>query len=144
MAASVKHGTFKLDASSWTRLKRINASRNLSTSITSTKDISNPEPKFNSSKYPGFGSSRIRRPTSNWIDFKAFSYSDYPVQNVSPNTENSTIVRVTRYCNCSTYGFGCPYYAILNGGAPGSTFINIVTGGAPNDVMVCFIDGGRI
>ena len=101
MASNIQRGTVKLDASDWIRLKRIGGTRGIETVISTNKDIINPQPKstalvnINSLAYPGFGTSRIRRPASNWIDYKAFSAADYPTENGQNN------YTVTRLCNCA-------------------------------------------
>lgn len=108
MASNIQRGTVKLDASDWTRLKRIGGTRGIETVISTNKDIINPQPKStalvntNSLAYPGFGTSRIRRPTSNWIDYKAFNSADYPTQ----SSLNETVtVTINKLCVCATSSY---------------------------------------
>jgi len=109
MASNIQRGTVKLDASDWTRLKRIGGTRGIETVISTNKDITNPQPKStalvntNSLAYPGFGTSRIRRPASNWIDYKAFNSSDYPIQSNRDN--NAVTVTINRLCVCATSSY---------------------------------------
>jgi hypothetical protein len=105
MASNIQRGTVKLDASDWTRLKRIGGTRGIETVISTNKDITNPQPtstalvNTNSLAYPGFGTSRIRRPASNWIAYKAFNSSDYPTQS---SLNNTVTVTINKLCECTT------------------------------------------
>jgi hypothetical protein len=71
------------DTSIWTRLKRIKGTANLPNVLQNKTDITNPPVSLpnaviNGQRIAEFGTSRIRRPTSNWISFKAFSASYIP------------------------------------------------------------------
>lgn len=108
MASNIQRGTVKLDASDWIRLKRIGGTRGIETVISTNKDIINPQPtstalvNTNSLAYPGFGTSRIRRPASNWIDYKAFNSADYPTQ----SSLNETVtVTINKLCVCATSSY---------------------------------------
>ena len=109
MASNIQRGTVKLDASDWTRLKRIRGTRGIDPAIPNNKDIINPQPtstalvNTNSLAYPGFGTSRIRRPASNWIAYKAFNSADYPTQSNRDN--NAVTVTINRLCLCATSSY---------------------------------------
>jgi len=108
MASNIQRGTVKLDASDWTRLKRIGGTRGIDPAIPNNKDITNPQPtstalvNTNSLAYPGFGTSRIRRPASNWIAYKAFSSADYPTQS---SLNNTVTVTINKLCECRTSSY---------------------------------------
>jgi hypothetical protein len=68
------------DASNWTRLKRIRGTGALPTVLENKTDVTNPPARvpnavINGQRINEFGTSRTRRSTSTWTDFKAFSAS---------------------------------------------------------------------
>jgi hypothetical protein len=134
-----------LSAADWTRLKRLRGARgnaeNYSSGIsvegvlTTNKDINpTPFPQIPYSRpiqvYRSVGTSKIRRPASDWTAYKASQVADYPTPSgqIINGFESGTAQIMTRLCSCSnnileTKVAGCikcQYDPIENG--PKSTF----------------------
>jgi hypothetical protein len=86
MASNVQRGTLKMDAGDWIRLKRLGGARYMYSNNTPvSKEITNPDPRLETREggrrvYTEFGTSRIRRPASNYTDYKASQVADYVLQ----------------------------------------------------------------
>jgi len=87
------------DASTWTRLKRIKGTGSLASVLENKTDITNPPASvpnavINGQRITEFGTSRIRRPTSTWTNYKAFSASYIAPVAVTLNSMTSNIGRL--------------------------------------------------
>ena len=98
-----------LSAADWTRLKRLNGAKNYKdVNLDTNKDINPPtHPQLPHGLpihvYRVGGSSKIRRPASDWIAYRASQTADYPTPSgrVVPFVEPGTVQVMTRLCNCS-------------------------------------------
>lgn len=105
MASNVQAGTRGLSAGDWVRLKRLRGSREYRND--STVDVVNPSPTLLETTkgarrvFTEFGTSKIRRPASFWVDYRASQTADYVLegQNTCPNGRTLTAYKV---CDCST------------------------------------------
>jgi hypothetical protein len=105
MASNVSAGTRGLSAGDWVRLKRLHGARNYQTD--KIVDTTNPPPRLLETTqgarrvYTEFGTSKIRRPASSWVDYVASQKADYVLekQNTCPNGRTLTAHKV---CDCST------------------------------------------
>ena len=92
-----------MDASDWIRLKRLQGSRNFEAD--KPNDITNPDPrsevKTGRRVYTEFGTSRIRRTASSWIDYKAAQTADYVLESTN-NTLVAKNLTINRVCRCGT------------------------------------------
>ena len=91
MASNIQRGTRGLSAGDWIRLQRLRGSQNFQTD--KPDDITNPpphsEPESGRSVYTEFGTSKIRRPASNWTEYKAAQTADYVLEStVACSTNN--------------------------------------------------------
>jgi hypothetical protein len=104
MASNIQRGTRGLSAGDWIRLKRLKGSRNFEADKPS--DITNPDPrsevKSGRSVYTEFGTSKIRRPASNYTDYIASQTVDYILESPSGSCGVSKNLTVNRICNCDT------------------------------------------
>ncbi|NDB81943.1 MAG: hypothetical protein EB127_04265 [Alphaproteobacteria bacterium] len=115
MASNFQRGTVKLDASDWTRIKKLNGARGnmyvvygpvspapppLLTGITNPATL--PNAVIDSRRITEFGTSKIRRPASIYTDYLASQTVDYPTQTTLNNTVTVTI---NRLCNCTTSSY---------------------------------------
>jgi len=114
MASNIQRGTVKLDASDWTRLKKLNGARGnmfvlygpvspapppLLTGITNPPtDPCGPI----LSTCQGYGTSKIRRPASIYTDYVASQIVDYPTQT---SLNNTVTVTINKSCNCATSSY---------------------------------------
>jgi hypothetical protein len=85
MASNIQRGPRRMDAGDWIRLKRLGGAKNYQTD--KPHDITNPDPRLETRDgarhvYTEFGTSKTRRPASNWIDFKASQTADYVLESV--------------------------------------------------------------
>lgn len=94
MASNIQRGPRRMDAGDWIRLKRLNGARGnmyvvygpVSPAPTPLlTGITNPEPRLETRDgarhvYTEFGTSKIRRPASNYTDFKASQTADYVLE----------------------------------------------------------------
>jgi hypothetical protein len=98
-----------LSAADWTRLKRLNGAKNYKdVNLDTNKDINPPtQPQLPYGLpihvYRVGGSSKIRRPASDWIAYRASQTADYPTPSgrVVSEVEPGTVQVMTRLCNCS-------------------------------------------
>jgi hypothetical protein len=107
MASNVQRGTLKMDAGDWIRLKRLGGARYMYSNNTPvSKDVINPPPRLETRQgarhvYTEFGTSRIRRPASNYIDYTASQVADYIVQSSTGTCGVGQSLTATRVCSCS-------------------------------------------
>lgn len=98
-----------LSAADWTRLKRLNGAKNYQTvNLDTNKDVNpTPFPQVPYGRpiqvYRTVGTSKIRRPASDWIAYRASQTADYPTPSgrVVPFVQPGTVQVMTRLCNCS-------------------------------------------
>jgi hypothetical protein len=120
--SNAQQGTRGLSAGDWVRLQRLRGARangysNASTSgvlsRTSTsfnKDVSHPathqvsihtvNPAIN--VFPVVGTSKIRRPASNWTDYVASQHADFVLSSQNALHATSIKNRLTKLCSCTT------------------------------------------
>lgn len=101
MASNIQRGTRGLSAGDWVRLQRLRGGRNFEAD--KNGDIINPpaqsEPASGRRVYTEFGTSKIRRPASNWTDYIAAQTADYVLE----STNDTLIARdltIARVCSC--------------------------------------------
>ena len=117
--SNAQQGTRGLSAGDWIRLTRLRGARangysNSSTSgvLTSTSTIYNKDivpPQFRQQYYVGgpinvfstTGTSKIRRPASNWTDYIASQTADYVLTSQASTTSPSVTNTATRLCSCT-------------------------------------------
>jgi hypothetical protein len=85
MASNIQRGPRRMDAGDWIRLKRLGGAKYYQTD--KPNDIINPPPRLETRDgarhvYTEFGTSKIRRPASNYTDFKASQTADYILESV--------------------------------------------------------------
>lgn len=120
--SNLQRGTRGMSASDWIRMKRLQGARsngysNLSTSgvLTSTssifnKDVSPPQSsqiEVNNINgaikvFPVVGTSKIRRPASNWTDYVASQTADYLTYSQGAVDTTSVVRKQTKLCSCTT------------------------------------------
>ena len=112
MASNVQRGPNRMDASDWTRIKKLNGARGNMLYVSGTpspaprptpyKDVVNPPPitQLGVGKYTEFGISKIRRPASNYTDYIASQTVDYVLQ--SKATTCASTLTINRICTCGT------------------------------------------
>lgn len=94
-----------LSAGDWVRLRRLNGARNYkSVNLNTNKDINptvHPQLPYHLPihSFKVVGTSKIRRPVSNWIDYKASQTADYILS--SATTNSSTLLKSVRVCDCA-------------------------------------------
>ena len=103
MASNIQRGTRGLSAGDWIRLQRLRGAQNFQADKPS--DITNPPPRSQPESgrrvYTEFGTSKIRRPASNWTEYKAAQTADYVLE----STDSTLIARsltINKICNCDT------------------------------------------
>lgn len=103
MASNIQRGTRRMDASDWVRIKKLRGAVNFLTD--QPRDVTNPQGpsccaigEYNRMRRAEFGTSKIRRPASNWIDYKASQSADYTLESMN-GTAGKTILSV-KVCNC--------------------------------------------
>ena len=84
------------DASTWTRLKRLRGTGALASVLENKTDVTNPPARvpnavINGQRITEFGTSRTRRSTSTWTDYKAFSASYIAPNVVTLDSMNAKI-----------------------------------------------------
>jgi len=115
MASNIQRGPRQMDASDWTRIKKLSGARgNMLYSYTPTspatpigyEDTINPSPvnccvsvKNNRHVYPEFGISRIRRPASHYTDYIASRSADFILETTDLST-GGKILTQTQICDC--------------------------------------------
>jgi hypothetical protein len=112
MASNIQRGTRGLSAGDWVRLQRLRGGRNFQADKPS--DITNPparsEPESGRRIYTEFGTSKIRRPASNWTDYKAAQTADYVLERSvgtcgasgRTNTGVARSLTINKICICDT------------------------------------------
>lgn len=107
--SNLQRGTTGMSASDWIRMKRLRGASTYQTvNLNTNKDISPPQ--FAQQYYLGgainvfstSGSSKYRRPASNWIDYKASQTADYLLYSQAATTGTSVTRTKTRLCDCTT------------------------------------------
>lgn len=119
---NMQRGTRGMSASDWVRMKRLQGARangysNASTSgvLTPTSAIFNkdvvppqmiqqPVHRTNAAinVFPVVGTSKIRRPASNWTDFVASQTADYVLSSQAATTGTSVKNSQVKLCDCTT------------------------------------------
>lgn len=120
--SNAQQGTRGLSAGDWIRLQRLRGARangysNSSTNgvLTSTSPIFNkdvaprqfgqfPINNMNGAinLFPVVGTSKIRRPASNWTDYVASQTADYVLQSQDATTGTSVKRTLVKLCNCTS------------------------------------------
>ena len=101
MASNIQRGPRSLSAGDWVRLKRLTGAKYYLRD--QPQDITNPPPRLETGArhvYTEFGTSKTRRPASNWIDYRASQRADYVLESVGPNYEK--VLTAKNVCNCDT------------------------------------------
>jgi hypothetical protein len=104
-----------MDASDWTRIKKLSGARgNMYVVIGPVSPapppiltgITNPDPRSEPESgrrvYTEFGTSKIRRPASNYTDYVASQTSDYVLETSSELCGVGKILTINRICRCQT------------------------------------------
>ena len=103
MASDIQRGTRGLSAGDWVRLQRLRGAQNFQAD--KPNDIINPPARSETESgrrvYTEFGTSKTRRPASNWTDYKAAQTADYVLESIN-NTLISRDLTVNRICTCAT------------------------------------------
>jgi hypothetical protein len=119
--SNAQQGTRGLSAGDWVRLQRLRGARANGQSYTSgnvsvegvlstSKDIAPPQmiqqPVHNTNAaikvYPVVGTSKIRRPASNWTDYVASQTADYVLSSQRNLHGTSVKNNITKLCSCTT------------------------------------------
>lgn len=117
--SNAQQGTRGMSASDWIRIKRLQGARSNGKSysangvsvdgvLTTNKDIAptqNPQNEVHNingaiNVFPVVGTSKIRRPASNWTDFVASQTADYILRSQAATTGTSVKNTLTKLCNC--------------------------------------------
>jgi len=110
MASNIQRGPRRMDASDWTRLKKLNGAKGNMYVVSGPHPhpltgVTNPnphiEPKNGRRVYTEFGTSNIRRPASNYIDYVASQTADYILESGGPGPVKKTLVS-HKLCTCRT------------------------------------------
>jgi hypothetical protein len=113
MASDIQRGTRGLSAGDWVRLKRLNGAVGRMIYVIGTtspptpilnKDITNPAPISESHSgrrvYTEFGTSKIRRPASNYTDYIASQKADYVLETPNGSCGVTKDLTINRICTC--------------------------------------------
>jgi hypothetical protein len=119
--SNAQQGTRGLSAGDWVRLQRLRGARanaydytegNVSVKgvLTTNVDIAPPQmiqqPIHNTNAaikvYPVVGTSKIRRPASNWTDYVASQTADYVLSSQAGLNQTSVVNKQTKLCSCAT------------------------------------------
>jgi hypothetical protein len=109
---NAQQGTRGLSAGDWIRLQRLRGSRNNGTTgsdavLVTNKDIA-PTPFSQLGYNASFlipktvGTSKIRRPASNWTEYVASQTADFVLSSQAATTGTSVKNTRTRLCDCTT------------------------------------------
>lgn len=108
-------GTRGLSAGDWIRLQRLRGARTYSSvNLATNKDITNPvampQTVYSTPMLikKDVGTSKIRRPASNWIDFKASQTADFVLQKQTATTGTSQTLTQTKLCSCTSASLVMP------------------------------------
>lgn len=105
MASNIQAGTRGLSAGDWIRLKRLQGARNYQTD--KDGDVTNPSPLLLETTqgarrvFTEFGTSKIRRPASSWIDYRASQTADYVLERQDSQTKSRSLT-ANKVCTCDT------------------------------------------
>jgi hypothetical protein len=101
MASNIQRGPRRMDAGDWVRLKRLGGSKYYLAE--QPQDIINPPPRLETENgrrvFTEFGTSKIRRPASNWVDFVASQTADYVLES---GVAGSKTLVANGICTCTT------------------------------------------
>lgn len=104
MASNIQRGTRGLSAGDWVRLQRLRGAKQFKADKPS--DITNPparsEPESGRRVYTEFGTSKIRRPASNYTDYKASQTSDYVLETPNGTCGVGKNLTINKLCTCAT------------------------------------------
>ena len=105
MASNIQRGPRRMDASDWTRMRKLVGSKVKPGST--NNDITNPAPvnccvstKNNRHVYSEFGTSKIRRPASNYTDYIASQTADFILEETNAST-GAKILNQRQICSCT-------------------------------------------
>jgi len=114
MASNVQRGPRRMDASDWTRIKKLNGARGNMYVVYGPVSpappplltgITNPDPRLEPESgrrvYTEFGTSKIRRPASNYTDYVASQTADYVLESVDPTNKVGKNLYHNWVCNCA-------------------------------------------
>jgi hypothetical protein len=101
MASNIQRGTRGLSAGDWVRLKRLSGARTFDTDVTTNP---NPRTEVETGRrvYTEFGTSKIRRPASNFTDYVASQTVDYVVEKPAGSCGAGKALTVRKICKCDT------------------------------------------
>jgi hypothetical protein len=109
---NAQQGTRGLSAGDWIRLQRLRGARNNGTTgsdavLVTNKDIAPttfPQLGYNRSLMirRSVGTSKIRRPASNWTDYVASQTADFVLSSQTATTGTSIKNTLTKLCNCTS------------------------------------------
>jgi len=118
---NMQRGTRGLSAGDWVRLQRLKGARtncysytqntvSVSGVLTTNKDVVPPQfgqfPINNMNGainvFPVVGTSKIRRPASNWTDYVASQTADYVLASQRGINQTSITNKQTKLCSCTT------------------------------------------
>jgi hypothetical protein len=104
-----------MDASDWTRIKKLNGARGNMYIVSAPTSpappptltgITNPaarsEPESGRRVYTEFGTSKIRRPASNYTDYVASQTADYVLETSSGSCGVGKRLTIHEICTCDT------------------------------------------
>lgn len=95
-------GTRGLSAADWTRLKRLRG-QVVDLTINSQKPTADQLPYgLPIHSFKTVGTSKIQRPVSNWIDYRASQTADFVLSSQAATTGTSITNTVTKLCDCLT------------------------------------------
>ena len=101
MASNIQRGPRRMDAGDWVRLKRLGGSK--VRPGTTNVDVTNPPPRLEAKSgrevYTEFGTSKTRRPASNYIDFMAAQSVDYVLETGGAGNK---VLLTNKICTCDT------------------------------------------
>lgn len=119
--SNAQQGTRGLSAGDWIRLQRLRGARANGRSysgngvvvegvLSTNKDIAPPQfpqdERHNMNGainlFPVVGTSKIRRPASNWTDFVASQTADYVLKSQAATTGTSVKRTLVKLCNCAS------------------------------------------
>jgi len=101
--SNAQQGTRGLSAADWTRLKRLRGQIADASVVDPQKSTAEQLPyALPIHSFKTVGTSKIGRPASNWIDYRASQTADYVLSSQAATTGTSITNTVTKLCDCST------------------------------------------
>jgi len=105
MASNIQRGPRSLSAGDWVRLKRLTGAKYYLNQ--QPQDVINPPPRLETHEgarhvYTEFGTSKTRRPASNWIDYQASQTADYVLERTGTSCGTTKVLVSNKVCTCST------------------------------------------